>query len=259
MAIGEVVIQFEGTAVNFRRQDFPFLPAAHRIVMVNASTITRVWNQDIAPHMAGFSTDLSPDTPAFPISGSVVQIANALKTGVSYVPKGEPGSYDAIPSLAALNPNLGLTPDSASLAVLVGHNPSLTACCFDVDDGVIGSAVSDLGATMTIVTIKTTSDPLYQLQPFPTGLSSRLLTAMPPQPATDKMFFWNAETDATQASPFDFLLNYLILRLPPAEQPAIIPVAAKGNRRNRRSAMLATLANVSPDITDVGCSNSNFP
>jgi len=255
----QVVIQFEGTCVNFRRQDFPFLPTAHRIVMINASTITRVWNQDIAPHTAGFSTDLSPFAPMFPISGSVVQIANAVPTGVRYIPKGEPGSYDAIPSLAALNPKLGLTPESASLAVLVGHNPSLTACCFDVDDGVIGSDVSVGGATMTIVTIETTDDPLYQLKPFPTGLSSRLLTALPPQKATNTLYFWNAEADPSQASPFDFLLSYLILRLPPVDPPAIIPTVTAGNRLNRWSTMLAMLPNANPVATDVGCSNSTFP
>ncbi len=250
-----VVIQFEGICVNFRRSDFPFLPAAHRIVLINASTITDVWGNIIFPHLAGFTVGSDPTVPTTPLSGSVVRITNAVKTGVTYIPEGEPDSYDAIESLTALTPGLS----GPSLAVLVGQNPEVTACCFDVDDGVIGSAPSGLGATMTIVTIQTTGDPLYQLTPFPTGLSSAQIFEVPPQPATNQMFFSNEEIEPSQGSDNDFLLSYLVVDPPPVGTPTI-PTSATGTPSpNRKSMMAAKLPPPQKVFSDVGCSNSQFP
>src|SRR3954452_18191736 len=114
----QVVIQFEGICVNFSQRSFPMLPTAHRIVLINASEITDVWNHPIEKHHAGFSTDLDPTKPKFELHGAVVQITNpittGLQTGVTYDP-----SFNNIPSLTALTPDLS----PASMAVLVDHNP----------------------------------------------------------------------------------------------------------------------------------------
>ncbi len=257
---GNIVIQFEGVCVNLKQTHFPFLPAAHRIVMINASTISHVWDMNIAAHVAGFSTDVSPDAPATPFNGAVVKIANASGNGVTYIPKGEEGAYDDIPSLASLNPDLGLKAEMASLAVLAGHNPALASCYFDIDSGEIGSKRTQLGATLTVVKIQTVGSPTYQLTPFATGLSSRTPRALQPQKATNSMFFWNAETDASQASIWDFLLNYLILKEPPSGRPNVPDTPTAGNARSRKSEMLARLPKAKREaLTDVGCSNSTYP
>jgi hypothetical protein len=257
MATGQVVIQFEGICVNFSQRSFPFLPTAHRIVLINASTITDVWGHTIDPHFAGYSTDLDPNKPMFPLNGAVAQIVNpittGLQTGVTYDP-----SYKNIPSLTALTPNLS----PASLAVLLGHNPALTACYFDVEFGTISSTVSKFGATMTVVTIMTDGDPMYLVMPFTTELSSTPMPIVPALPATSNMFFWNEEVSPVGASNDDFMLSYLVLSDPPAQAPNLPPPSGGGPTPNRKATVLAAsaiAARVGETFTDVGCSNSAYP
>jgi len=247
--IQTVVIQFEGICVNFRRSDFPFLPAAHRIVLINASMITNVWGNSIAPHLAGFTLNsLDPDTPTTALSGAMVQITNPLQTGLVY-----DTTYNAIPSLTLLT--LGL--NGPSLAVLTGHNPDLTSCYFDINHGTISSAPS-LGATMTVVTIQTLGPPMFQVTPFPTGLSSTPSPVLQPEAATNQMFFSNEEVNIADASDFDFLLSYLVVNLPPVGTPTLPPTSTGTPSPNRKSAMAAKL-HMQQDFSDVGCSNSTYP
>jgi len=244
----QVVIQFEGICVNFKKSDFPFLPAAHRIVLINASNITQVWGNTISPHAARFSLgSLTADTE--PLNGSIVQIANPdpVQT-VTY-----DASYAGIPSLRTLTPLLG----PAWLAVLTGHNPALTACYFDIDHGVIGSIGSDFGAAMTVVTIETIGDPMYQLTPIPEVLSSIPVAATQWVPATDKMFFSNGEAPDGQSHDNDFLLSYLVVSPPPVETPAL-PAPIGGNGAPNFKSELAKLLNL-VYMTDLGCSNSAYP
>jgi len=255
----QVVIQFEGICVNFSQVSFPFLPTAHRIVLINASQITDVWNHPIDPHLAGYSTDLDPNTPMFHLSGAVAQIVNPIKTGlqrgVTY-----DSTYKNIPSLTALTPKLS----PASLAVLLGHNPALTACYFDVDYGTISSTVSKYGATMTQVTILTDGDPMYLVTPFASVLSSALMPLLDPQPATSSMFFWNEEDSPVGATNNDFMLSYLVLSVPPATAPNIPSPSGGGPTSNRKATVLESAAvservSLQEAFTDVGCSNSTFP
>lgn len=255
--MSQVVIQFEGICVNFSQLSFPFLPTAHRIVLINASAITDVWGHTIEPHLAGYSTDLDPTKPMFPLKGAVAQIVNPIMTGP------QPGvtydsSYAKIPSLTALTPNL--SPES--LAVLLGHNPALTACYFDVDFGTIGSTVSKFGATMTVVTILTDGDPIYLVTPFSKELSSTPIPILNPQPATSSMFFWNEEVSPLGASNDDFMLSYLILSDPPAKAPNLPPPSSGGPTPNRKATVLAAAAvagRLGDMFSDVGCSNSTYP
>ncbi len=243
-----VVIQFEGICVNFRRTDFPFLPAAHRIVLINASTITDVWGNIISPHLAGFSVGADPAVPTTPLTGSVVQIANPVQTGVVYDP-----SYHLLPSLCLLTPGLG----GPSMAVLTGHNPELVSCYFDINNGVISSVGSTLNAAMTVVTVQTTGDPLYQLTPFATVLSSSPILEVEPQPATNQMFFSNEETNISEASDDDFLLSYLVLSQPPLTTPNLPEGTSNGSAKNRKSEIAKLFGIVA--LTEVGCSNSAYP
>jgi hypothetical protein len=263
--IQTVVIQFEGICVNFKRSDFPFLPAAHRIVLINASTITNVWGNTIDPHLAGFSTGPNPDptnplpVDELPLTGAIVQIANPVttgtQTGVTY-----DSTYQAIPSLTQLTP--GATP--VSLAVLVGQNPELAACYFDVDFGTISSQLSKVGgATMTVVTIQTNGAPQYQMTPFATGLSSPPLLTAEFLPATNNMSFWNEEQSIAGARNNDFLLSYLVVSPPPAS-PNLPTSTGSGSTPNRKSRMLNAAAvsgqvGLQDFLTDFGCSNSTYP
>jgi hypothetical protein len=255
----QVVIQFEGICVNIKRSDFPSLPAAHRIVLINASEITDVWGNPIEKHHAGFSTDLDPKVPMFSLAGAAVQIVNpittGLQTGVTYDP-----SYNDIPSLRALTP--GLSP--ASPAVLIGNNPELTACYFDVDFGTIFSTTSQFGALMTVVTILTDGDPQYQVTPFPAALSSTPVQIPEPLPATNTMFFWNEEDSVLGASNDDFMLSYLVVSPPPLLAPNLPQSPGAGPTPNRKASVLAAaavpgLVGHTERLSDVGCSNSAYP
>jgi hypothetical protein len=259
MAIGQVVIQFEGICVNFSQLSFPFLPAAHRIVLINASDITEVWGNRIDRHYAAFSTDLDPTVPMFQLHGAVVQIVNPIRTdpqaGVTYDP-----TYQTIPSLTTLTPDLS----PASLAVLIGRNPALTSCYFDIDYGTIGSATSQYGAFMTQVTILTDGDPLYMVTPFRSVLSSAPMELLKPLPATSSMYFWNEEDSPLGASNDDFMLSYLVLSVPPIKAPNLPTSPGGGPTSNRKATVLqaaAASANVhmTDFMTDVGCSNSRYP
>jgi hypothetical protein len=256
-----VVIKFEGICVNFSRVSFPFLPAAHRIVLINATTITDVWKNPIDSHVAGFSTGSDPSglpwgDPAGEIrlKGATVQIANPitteLQTGVTY-----DASYKNIPSLTTLTPEA--TP--VSLAVLLGENPELVACYFDVDFGTISSACSPLGATMTVVTILTDGAPYYQMKPFGSRLSSSRQSIPEVTPATNTMFFWNEEQSFAGASPNDFLLSYLVVNPPPALSPNLPAMACIGPSTPNRKSSLAGKSGVGAELVDLGCSNSAFP
>jgi hypothetical protein len=261
--VQSVVIKFEGICVNFSRLNFPLLPTAHRIVLINATTITDVWGNLIDPHMAGFSTGsdttgLPSGDPAgeIPLQGATVKIAKPIttgsQTGVTY-----DASYKDIPSLTTLTP--GATP--VSLAVLFGQNPALVACYFDVDFGTISSACSPLGATMTVVTILTDGPPQYQIEPFVTALSS-LSSPSPLKaallPATNSMFFWNEEQSFAGASKNDFLLSYLVVDPPPVS-PTIPTIACIGPATPNRKSTLAGKSGVEGMLVDLGCSNSAYP
>jgi hypothetical protein len=259
--IESVVIQFEGICVNFSRLSFPLLPTAHRIVLINASEITEVWKNPIEKHHAGFSTDLDPNKPMFPLNGAVVQIVNPITTaplqsGVTYDP-----SYKNIPSLTTLTPDLS----PVSLAVLVGHNPALTACYFDVDYGTISSVKSTYGAWMTQVTILTDGAPMYLVTPFSSKLSSPPLPLLDsPQFATNSMYFWNEEDSPAGAKNVDFMLSYLVLSAPPINPPNLPPPSGWGSAVNRKTTVLGAPAasereGLQLEYTDVGCSNSAFP
>lgn len=257
--MGQVEIQFEGICVNFKQSEFPSLPAKHRIVLINASTITNVWGETISPHLAAFSlgSDLTVET--IPLSGAVVKIANPItderQPGVTY-DTAPNSAYANIPSLTALTPSLTSVP---SPAVLTGDNPDLVSCFFDIDFGTISSRGGLGGSIMTVVTILTDGDPLYQLTPFATGLSSSPILEVEPQPATGQMFFSNEETEVSQAKDEDFLLSYLVLSPPPSTTPNIPLGAVKRNAANRKSEIARKLSNGPLTFSDIGCSNSQYP
>lgn len=256
--MSQVVIHFEGICVNFSQISFPFLPTKHRIVLINASAITQVWGQSIEPHVAGFSFTTGPGPgmpPLIPLNGAVVRITNPIttvpQTGVTY-----DSTYHDIPSLTSLTS--GLSPES--LAVLTGHNPALTSCYFDVDYGTIGSTHGQ-GGFMTVVTVLTDGDPLYEMKPFATGLSSDPSGfAAFSQAATANMYFWNEEENVLKASKSDFLLSYLVLSQPPSSMPNLPaqPLTGMVQTRNRKTALLEATGHRLMS-TDVGCSNSNYP
>jgi hypothetical protein len=266
--MGQVVIQFEGICVNFKQSDFPFLPAAHRIVLINASEITDVWGNTIEKHHAGFATNLGANTQIFPLPGATVKIVNpittGLQTGVTYIEEppeepGQPGPYSDIPSLTALTPDPPLSP--VSLAVLIGNNPGLVKCYFDVDYGTIGSTISQFNALMTVVTILTDGDPQYQVTLFPTALSSTAAEDPEPELAT-KMFFWNEEDDPFKASDDDFMLSYLVVSPPPVDPPGLPESTGAGSSPNRKASVMAAnpeTVGLMDGFTDLGCSNSTYP
>jgi len=113
-------------------------------------------------------------------------------------------------------------------------------------------------ASMTVVTIQTLGPPMFQVTPFPTGLSSTPSPVLQPEAATNQMFFSNEEVNIADASDFDFLLSYLVVNLPPVGTPTLPPTSTGTPSPNRKSAMAAKLP-MQQDFSDVGCSNSTYP
>lgn len=252
--MSQVEIQFEGICVNFNRSDHEFLPVEHRIVLINASTITNVWGNTIAPHLAGFSVGPDLTVPTIPLTGAVMKITNPIVDSAGPSVTFDPSFANNVPSLTELTPGMTSHP---SLSVLLGNNPNLVACYFDVEFGTISSRQSVHGGFMTVVTIQTNGDPMYELTPFATGLCSSQILQVGKQPATNQMFISNEETDVSQGRDSDFLLSYLVLSPPPSDQPNVPGATSPGSTINRKSEIAASLGLFG--MTEVGCSNSAYP
>lgn len=247
MPENQVVIQFEGTCVNFVQQFEAALPVAHRIVLPNVSQLTSVWGHPIALHHAGFSlTNVFEDGVA--LNGAVLTIANPVATGLTYAT-----SFQTVPTLSGpdgLLPTLG----PSSRAVLLGHNPALAACYFDLTDGVVSSLVASGNAVYTTVTVTTNGTPLLQVTPFPTGLSSTPPEAAAPiEISTGTLFVWNEEDSG--GSDYDFLISYLCAEVIPAAQPPLAPAPVTPAKPVQHSSRKLALRG----FEDPGCSNSQYP
>jgi hypothetical protein len=237
--VGELKIQFKGICVNFRQLDNPRLPVLHRVVLVNASLEMLIDEHEIPPHFASIQLP----TLTIPLAGSRLRVRNPLNLGCVY-----DSNYTTLPNLTALiseqdGTNLGLP----SLPMMLGENPALAACYFDVNSGIF-SACNDGGSATTLLTIETDGDPIldqipFATVPFPPPVAQPLPGLTPGVPLTVQNV--SSGEQPSQETEFHFYLSYLTAQQMPASPALPLPL---------------TLPPCLPAaIAGPGCSNSNYP
>jgi hypothetical protein len=174
--MGTIKIQFQGVTVHFRQPFHPFLPFAHRVVMLNVTRGATLGGAAIPPHfgvMTGTGTLVPPQVGInnpMPLTGVSLRVLDPATIGCTYDP-----SYERLPNLTTLTASKGETLGPPSLPVLVGADPDLVAGYFDFDSGSF-TACTDNGAAGVTVDVTTTTDPVQlQVTPF----------AMYPSPAPE--------------------------------------------------------------------------
>jgi hypothetical protein len=251
-----VTVHFIGICTNISKSRLPELPAAHRIVLVNASKGSRdtVYAQHpIGPHTASIAFD--GRTP-MPLKGCTLTLTHGA-AGMRGAPQLAP-DFHRLPNLTALfdGAERGRQLSVPSREVVIEGKPDRAACYFDVQIGTLTAQTNELGSISTTLTA-TGPHFLLEARPFeggslPEGLHETTVL-------TEDTTIVIGNTDTADKSPVDFILHYLTAQDPPVHPP--IPDMSG----------LAFVVSDKPERVDfpdrfpprntvgAGCSNSNYP
>ena len=238
----KVVIRFFGLCVHVQKNDFPDLPARHRVILLSNPAPVDIDCHTIHPHQPALTflnTEPAIDLPcveslgqgSFRLNGVRMRITNGIETFA------RSSTFERIPHLTPLG---GVLPPPNPDVILFGGRPA--AGYFDVDHGTFQACISTpKGAVGTSLVIDTGSEtPKLELSCFGT----QIVDLGPEATLHITNVAANSHDDE-----YDYLLNYQILQSIPAFTPTPRPD-------------IEGLTRCAPDTNfDFGppCSNSNYP
>lgn len=239
--MGQVIVKFVGLCIHVQKQDFPALPAEHRVILLSDPRREEVDGIPVKPHipLLYFREPPTIKVPCVEAQGNMAFRLNGvhlrIKNGTGDFVQHE--TFGRVPHL--LRPDDPRDPNEH--VILNGGAPAVAY--FDTDHGVLAACYTPKGAVGTSLTIDTgDEDPMLELSCF--GTQSIKL-------APDALLEIVNVAEHGADDDDDYLLNYGILNRVPADpQP---PTTDIGGLQ-----ICSILAAIGLDFGPP-CSNSVYP